>query len=192
MIEAVTAAAAEHRARPSGSDAGRKTQCARWRKTTYSRMSSLCKEFFLLRPASRPILDTNVVSEPMTRHPAPQVVTWLDRQDVGTLYLTAVSLAEILAGVRSMPQGKRRDAIETAIERIVQRLRPRILPFDEPAARAFGAIVADARAAGMTISFPDGQIAAIARVNGFTVATRDTQPFVAAGVAAIDPWNASG
>jgi predicted nucleic acid-binding protein len=43
--------------------------------------------------------------------------------------------------------------------------------------------------AGRAISVADGQIAAIAAVHGFTVATRDANPFVAAGVPIIDPWN---
>jgi predicted nucleic acid-binding protein len=34
----------------------------------------------------------------------------------------------------------------------------------------------------------DGQIAALAAVHGFTVATRDAAPFLAAGVAVINPW----
>ena len=48
--------------------------------------------------------------------------------------------------------------------------------------------VSRARAAGQTISTSDGQIAAIAAVHGFTVATRDIAPFVAAGVPVVNPW----
>jgi hypothetical protein len=66
----------------------------------------------------------------------------------------------------------------------------RILPFDEDAARTYAALVARARARGVALSVADAQIAAIATVKGFTVATRDTTPFVAAGVPIIDPWRA--
>jgi predicted nucleic acid-binding protein len=138
------------------------------------------------------ILDTNLLSEPTKRSLAPRVTDWLDRQDVETLYLAATSLGEIMAGVRFMAPGKRRDAIEATAAQIVARLRPRILPYDKAAAVVFRIIGADARAAGMPISFADGQIAAIARVHGFSVATRDRGPFVAAGIAVINPWSESG
>src|SRR5947208_2729973 len=63
-----------------------------------------------------------------------------------------------------------------------------ILPFDQQAARAYAPLVGRARAAGQIVSVADGQIAAIATLHGFAVATRDTAPFVAAGVPVINPW----
>jgi len=51
-------------------------------------------------------------------------------------------------------------------------------------------IVSRARLRGRTIEMADGQIAAIAAVHGFAVATRDMGPFEAAGVAVINPWEA--
>jgi predicted nucleic acid-binding protein len=64
----------------------------------------------------------------------------------------------------------------------------RMLAFDTKAARLFAVLVARARAAGHSIAVADGQIAAIAAAHGFSVATRDTTPFIAAGVPVIDPW----
>ncbi|MGA7537774.1 MAG: hypothetical protein WBW93_03295 [Steroidobacteraceae bacterium] len=52
--------------------------------------------------------------------------------------------------------------------------------------------IESSRAAGRAISMADGQIAAIAAVHGFTVATRDTDPFVAAGVPVVNPWEVGG
>ena len=135
------------------------------------------------------ILDTNVVSEPMKANGAPSVVDWLDRQVAETLYLTAVNLAELLVGVETMPAGKRREGVGAALAALISRLfGARILPFDQDAARAYAALVARARAKGVALSVADAQIAAIATVKGFAVATRDTAPFVAAGVPIIDPW----
>ena len=65
----------------------------------------------------------------------------------------------------------------------------RILPFDQPAAMLYASVVARARTKGRVISVADGQIAAIGVLHGFTVATRDTAPFVAAGVPVINPWD---
>jgi predicted nucleic acid-binding protein len=66
----------------------------------------------------------------------------------------------------------------------------RILPFDEQAAMMYAGRVSRARAAGRAISTADGQIAAIAAVHGFSVAARDSAPFVAAGVPVVKPWEA--
>ena len=135
------------------------------------------------------ILDTNVVSEPMKANGAPSVVDWLDRQAVETLFLTAVNLAELLVGVETMPVGKRREGVGAALTALISKLfGSRILPFDEDAARTYANLVARARAKGVALSVADAQIAASATVRGFAVATRDTAPFVAAGVPIIDPW----
>ncbi len=65
---------------------------------------------------------------------------------------------------------------------------PRILPFDQQAAMIYATLVGRARAEGHAITFADGQIAAIAAAHDFTVAIRDTVPFLAAGVPVINPW----
>jgi predicted nucleic acid-binding protein len=137
------------------------------------------------------VLDTNVVSEPMRPHGHPAVRTWLDQQVAETLYLTATSLSELLMGVEILPDGKRKEGLAKALSELIQSLfESRVLPFDQEAARAYAPLVSRARAAGQAISVADGQIAAIAALHRFTVATRDTAPFVAAGVPVINPWEA--
>ncbi len=135
------------------------------------------------------VLDTNVVSEPIKPHGSPAVQAWLDRQAAETLYLTATSLAELLVGVALLPQGQRKAGLEAALTELLALLfGSRILPFDQRAAQAYAPLVGRARASGRSISVADAQIAAIATVHGFTVATRDTAPFVAVGVPVINPW----
>ena len=128
------------------------------------------------------ILDTNVVSEPMKPHGDRSVQTWLDEQVAETLYLTAISLSELLLGVEVLPEG-------TALSDLLAALfGPRVLAFDQQAATMYASCVSRARSVGRPVSMAVGQIAAIAAVHGFTVATRDTAPFVAAGVPVVNPW----
>jgi predicted nucleic acid-binding protein len=92
------------------------------------------------------VLGANVVSEPMKANANPAVAAWLDRQAAETLYLTAVNLAELLVGVEAMPAGQRRDRLGAALGELMSKLfGPRILPFDENAARAYATLVARAR-----------------------------------------------
>lgn len=135
------------------------------------------------------ILDTNVVSEPMRQNGNPIVRVWLDRQSAETLYLTTTSLSELLVGIEILPDGKRKKGLATALSQLVVELfGSRILPFDQQAAMAYASLIGHARANGSLISVADGQIAAIAATHGFTVATRDMEPFIAAGVPVINPW----
>ncbi|WP_271895589.1 type II toxin-antitoxin system VapC family toxin [Candidatus Phyllobacterium onerii] len=134
------------------------------------------------------ILDTNVVSEPMKSDASPAVLAWLDRQAAETLYLTTTSMAELLLGIAILPGGKRKEGLDNALSDLMSYLfGSRILTFDQAAAKAYAPLVSRARVSG-TIAVADGQIAAIATANGFAVATRDTRPFAAAGVAVINPW----
>jgi predicted nucleic acid-binding protein len=138
------------------------------------------------------VLDTNVISEPMKPHGNPSVQSWLDRQVAETLYLTTTSLAELLLGIEILPDGKRKEGLAAALTELLAMLfGSRVLPFDQQAALAYAPVVSRARASGTTISVADGQIAAIAAMHQFTVATRDTAPFIAAGVPVINPWEAS-
>jgi predicted nucleic acid-binding protein len=121
------------------------------------------------------------------------VQAWLDEQSAETLYLTSISLSELLLGVEVLPDGKRKVGLAAALgDLLVTLFGERVLPFDLQAATMYASRVSRARAAGRAISMADGQIAAIAAVHGFTVATRDTAPFVAAGVPVVNPWEAGG
>jgi toxin FitB len=135
------------------------------------------------------ILDTNVVSEPIKIKGDPAVQAWLDQQVAETLYLTATSLSELLGGLEILPLGKRKNALSAAIDALITKLfGGRILAFDGQAAIAGAKLVARARTSGRAISFADAQIAAIATVHGFIVATTDASPFEATGVRVINPW----
>jgi predicted nucleic acid-binding protein len=141
------------------------------------------------------ILDTNVLSELLRPEPARQVERWLAAQDGTKVYFTTVGEAELRHGVAIRPAGKRRNALTTAIEGLLEEdFRDRILSFDRPAARAYAAIAAIAaerRAAGRPISQFDCQIAAIARAREATVATRNTSDYEGCGIELINPWTFS-
>ncbi|MGK8196689.1 type II toxin-antitoxin system VapC family toxin [Burkholderia cepacia] len=135
------------------------------------------------------LVDTNVISEPLRREPNAAVIEWLDAQNVETLFLAAISLAEIRLGVAVLPEGRRREWLHQGIEqRVLPLFRGRILPFDDAASKAYASLRARARAAGVAIAPSDGFIAGTAEANGLIVATRDVTPFEAMGIRVIDPW----
>ena len=135
------------------------------------------------------ILDTNVVSEFMTSPPASQVLYWLNAQDVASLYLSTITIAEIGYGLRAMPDGKRCQLLSERFEQFIdEAFTQRILSFDENAARVYGEIMCHRKEIGCPMSSLDGQIAAIARSRGFYVATRNIKDFVHCQIELINPF----
>jgi predicted nucleic acid-binding protein len=135
------------------------------------------------------LLDTNVISEPLRRAPEPGVIRWMDAQALETLYVSAITVAELRFGVANLPEGKQRDALQTSLEnQILPLFSGRIRPFDMDCTTAYAELMAKARSAGLAIAAADGYIAAIAAANRFSVATRDVSPFQAAGINVINPW----
>lgn len=136
------------------------------------------------------VLDTNVVSEAMKPAPEPSVRAWLDEQVAETLYLSSVTVAELLFGIAALPAGRRKDLLTEAVEGLLALFGGRVLPFDIDAAVRYAELATLARTKGRGLPTPDGYIAAIAASRGFIVASRDTAPFAAAGVSVINPWEA--
>lgn len=134
------------------------------------------------------LLDTNVISEAMKPAPDDTVRAWLDEQAAETLYLSSVTIAELLYGIGALPAGKRKDRLTEAVDGVMELFADRVLPFDVAAAQRYADLAVKARAAGKGFPTPDGYIAAIAASRGFAVARRDTSAFDAAGMAVINPW----
>ena len=135
------------------------------------------------------LLDTNVVSEPLRHAPEARVIDWIDAQPLETLYLSAITVAELRAGVALLPAGKRRTGLHDNLEkRVLPLFVGRVLPFDMACTNAYAELMAKTRTAGLVIATADGYIAASAAANGFAVVTRDTSPFQAAGLTVINPW----
>src|SRR3546814_6959802 len=112
----------------------------------------------------------------MRPEPAAAVLDWVDRQDAKDLYLSAVSEAELRAGVALLPQGRRRDRLLAAVEAMIEHdFSGRLLPFDSPAARSYAGIFAARRAAGRPILEADCQIASIAACLGMAVDRKSTR-----------------
>jgi predicted nucleic acid-binding protein len=135
------------------------------------------------------LVDTNVVSEPMKTRGDKRVVVWLDRQRIETLFISTITVSEILFGIAALPAGRRRSRLSEAFEREIERLfGGRILSFDLAAARAYALLMSSARARGLSIPMADGQIAAVAATSGLAVATGDEATFRAAGLNTVNPW----
>ena len=129
----------------------------------------------------------------MRAMPARTVLDWLNDQESTTLYVSTVTIGEIVYGLRVMPDGKRRSGLDEKFERfVVLAFTQRVLAYDEPAARVYGEVMGRRKELGRPMSAPDGQIAAIARCNHMAVATRNVADFEHCGIEVVNPFEAVG
>jgi predicted nucleic acid-binding protein len=133
-------------------------------------------------------LDTNVISETLRRTPNPAVIAWLVRNDA-ELALPTVTIAEIAFGIGKIRPDQRSTRLEEGLNGWRHRFADRIFPFTERAALAYGELMSAALRTGRPMSAPDGMIAAIARVNGGHLATRNIPDFEATGLELVSPWD---
>ena len=136
------------------------------------------------------VLDTNVISELFRPHPEPRVIAWIESL-TGEVAITTVTLAELLAGVQRLPEGRRKNQLSDAIRRAIEPYRSSksLLPFDEAAAVEYAGILRQRERAGLPISMADAQIAAICRAHDAACATRNVDDFRETGVRLMNPWS---
>ena len=133
------------------------------------------------------VLDTNVVSEAMRPRPDPAVLSWLNDQTIETLYLSSVTLAELLFGLGVLPTGARKNDLAAGLDRLLALFQGRVLAFDRDAARLYAGMAVQSRSVGRPLPLADGYLAATAASHGFAVATRNVV-HRDTGVELIDPW----
>lgn len=137
------------------------------------------------------VLDTNVISEILRPQPEGRVVAWMEDL-TGDVAITTVTFAELLTGVRRLPEGRRRSVLAEGIDAALDPYRDTgaILPFDSRAAEQYADVLVAREQAGLPIHTADAQIAAICRAHGAACATRNSKDFTGTGVELVDPWSA--
>ena len=130
------------------------------------------------------LLDTNVVSELRKQRPHGGVLAWLQSIDDAQLYLSAVTLGEIQAGIeltREQDPGKAEE-IEAWLALVADAYN--VLPMDAATFRAWARLM---HRKSDTL-YEDAMIAATAKVHGLTVATRNVSDFNALGLEVFNPF----
>jgi predicted nucleic acid-binding protein len=130
-----------------------------------------------------------VLSEYVKKHPAAQVIAWLDEQDEERLFISVISIGEIVKGiVKLKAQDPARAArLDAWRKKLEQRFAARILPLDAPVMGAWGGLYGSAEGDGNKPAPLDSLLMAAAEHHGLTLVTRNADDFP--GVARLfDPW----
>ena len=136
------------------------------------------------------VLDTNVVSELARPAPNQAVIDWVDAQDSSSLVLTALTAAEVRAGVALMPEGRRKRDVGLRMESLLtETFAGFVLAFDIDSSAHYADIVAGRKRTGWPIGAIDAQIAAVCRQHEAALATRNIADFTDTGLALVNPWH---
>lgn len=135
------------------------------------------------------LLDTNIISELMRPSPHESVAQWLSHQPLAHLWISSITVTEILYGLERIPKGSRRQVMFLEFNQFISKgFHKNMKVFDYAAAVIAAQIRAAREARGRPMSMADAQIAAIARVHGFALATRNTKDFESCGLTLINPF----
>jgi hypothetical protein len=130
------------------------------------------------------LLDTNVVSELRRTRPNENVIAWISGLPENSIYLSAVTIGEIQAGIeitRDQNPGKAEE-LEAWLQRVQSAFG--ILPMEAAAFREWARLM---HRKSETLT-EDAMIAATAKVNGLAVATRNVRDFRMLGVTLLNPF----
>lgn len=134
------------------------------------------------------LLDTNIVSDGLKPKPNEKVEAWLDANESAPLWISAITVAELRAGVETKSDGKKKARLHQAVDRAIDHFGGLCVSFDALAAGHYARVVAARRKIGRPIGVMDAQIAAIAISAGCQLATLNGKDFEGIeGLQVIDP-----
>jgi predicted nucleic acid-binding protein len=134
------------------------------------------------------LLDTCALSELRLPKPDAGVTSAVQDLDSDDLFVSAISIGEIVKGVALLEEGKKKRLLQSWLQTLERHYGDRLLPIDLETCRMWGEFTAAAQKAGRTIPASDGLIAATARRHGLYIMTRNTADFESAGVPLLNPW----
>jgi toxin FitB len=136
------------------------------------------------------ILDTNVLSELVATQPNQKVLRWIEEVDPGQVFLSVIAIGELKKGIEKLPNSKRKEKLDRWLqEDLLVRFQGHLLPIDTNTMLLWGTLNARLEANGHPIPAIDALLAATAMQHRFTLVTRNTSHFEAAGILLLNPWN---
>ena len=137
------------------------------------------------------LLDTCVISELVKKEPHPSVIRWMDTGDESKMYLSVLTLGEIIKGINKLPNGDRREKLQSWITNdLVQRFGSRLLEIDAEISMAWGTMLGEAERLGEKLPVVDSLIAASANVHDLIVVTRNVKDMERCRTKVFNPWEA--
>jgi predicted nucleic acid-binding protein len=135
------------------------------------------------------LLDTCVISEYTKKQPASSVLEWVAGSAESELFLSVLSIGEIMRGIERLSESQRKTELQTWLnDDLRARFGNRLVVIDVDVMLAWGALTSRLEKTGRILPFADSLIAATALRHNFILATRNVSDFADTGVQIINPW----
>ncbi len=135
------------------------------------------------------LLDTCVVSELVASQPNPKVVEFVDSLDPEDVYLSVITIGEVVKGIEKLPKSRRKTDLHNWLnDDLLVRFEGNILALDTETLIEWGALTARLESAGKTMPAIDSLIAATALAEKMALVTRNVSDFEATNVDILNPW----
>lgn len=137
------------------------------------------------------LLDTNVISELISKQPSQNVVDWVDGLDPASIYISVITIGEIRKGIEKLPVSKRREQLAAWLEHdLLLRFQGKIAELTVEVMLTWGALIGRLENEGKPMPAIDALLAATALEGNFALATSNDEDFRHTGVKMINPWKA--
>ena len=137
----------------------------------------------------RYLLDTCVISEIVKSKPNKNVISWLEKQDESSLFLSVLTFGEIEKGIEKAPDKIRKKKLRLWVEEnLKQRFEGRVLSIDLETATQWGILQGKSEKSGKPMPAIDSLIAVSGLINNCIVVTRNTSDMEQSTVELFDPW----
>jgi len=135
------------------------------------------------------VLDTNVISELITRHPNQNVIDWIDKLDPETIYLSVITIGEVRKGIEKLAPSRRKDEMTLWLTNdLLLRFADKIVDITSTVMLVWGELTGQMEREGKSMPAIDSLIAASVIEGKFTLVTRNEDDFQYAGISIINPW----
>ncbi|MEK7826420.1 MAG: type II toxin-antitoxin system VapC family toxin [Thermodesulfobacteriota bacterium] len=135
------------------------------------------------------LLDTCVISELVKKEPHPAVIRWMDAGDESRMYLSVLTLGELIKGITKLPDGEKREKLQSWVSNdLALRFGQRLVEIDAEIAWAWGTLLGEAEKRGEKLPVVDSLIAVSANVHGLIVVTRNVQDMARCQAKVFNPW----
>jgi tRNA(fMet)-specific endonuclease VapC len=136
------------------------------------------------------LLNTCVISELVAKQPNLNVLAWIDSVDPDGVYLSVITIGEIIKGIEKLPSSKRKQELSDWLENeLLIRFQENLIELDVSILTQWGKLNARLEIKGATMPAIDSLIAASALDRGMTLVTRNVSDFEGTGVEILNPWN---
>jgi predicted nucleic acid-binding protein len=134
------------------------------------------------------LLDTCVISELIKKTPSKKVVKWVAGKNEEDLYLSVITLGELIKGITKLSDSKKKNELKKWFAELEERFSQRFVSINSKTALSWGTTQARLENAGNSIASIDGLIACTAIANGMTMVTRNVKDMEHSGVDILNPW----